>query len=249
MLERNSRIATLAASFVITVGATACGTGSTGGRHQNPPIPTVDQEDPPPPDRQGTIVTRDDGTCWLEFASDCGDNTPCRPPQPQQVDCPGALPQPDTAKTVTRRDDGTCWQEGEMPDFECPPPESGTTCNPPGIPQIEVVCPGSHLPKAGPGAVDVRLDGTCWQSGAIPKFTCPKSDGGIPVPCNPPPPELIQVQCEPPKPKLPDANYPATVEKLADGTCWEIEMRHDPPCPPGVLCNPPPPKRTQVNCD
>ena len=62
MDERVTRIAKLAASVVMTVGASAC--GSTPIAHHNPP--RINHHDPPPlPEPE--IRLRDDGTCWEYF--------------------------------------------------------------------------------------------------------------------------------------------------------------------------------------
>lgn len=76
------------------------GTGSnevgepTGGDTPKKPLPPVIVNPPPPQtlpdaptDAKGTVVTREDGTCWFQYVVDCPPKATCNPPPPKQVKC------------------------------------------------------------------------------------------------------------------------------------------------------------------
>lgn len=96
----------LAASFIVTVGISACSSA---------PPPTVDVPEPPPeppvmvnppapepvepepttpttlptPEANDKVVTKDDGSCWVYPEVDCPPPpVTCNPPPPRQVQCP-----------------------------------------------------------------------------------------------------------------------------------------------------------------
>lgn len=67
--------------------------------------------------------------------------------------------------------------------------------------------------------------------------------------CNPPRPETISVKCPTVDPNLPAAPADAVVQTRSDGTCFYLESPGwAKRCPPGMRCNPPPPKRHDVRC-
>jgi len=107
---------TLAASFLVTVGVSACG-----------PAPVPPPGNPPMPPPQ-----------TVEPTPDPPEPTEVEPPAPTDGegggDATGELPQPGPNDKVVTKKDGTCWV---LPEVDCPPPPA--TCNPP--PPMQVACP------------------------------------------------------------------------------------------------------------
>src|SRR5687767_8420161 len=104
----------LAASFIVVVAG--CG----GARHINPPPPNPPAPDPP------HVLVEPENTADPKWTD---------PPDPT-----AGLPDAPPDKSVTRRPDGTCFYYGDMPKFECPPPDEAT-CNPPPPVVHDVKCP------------------------------------------------------------------------------------------------------------
>jgi hypothetical protein len=107
----------LALSVVVTV-ALLPGCGNEPIRTANPPPPDNLHINPPP-----TPSASESSTPPKEVPPDGDTKTDgLRDPKPNEK--------------VERRADNTCWV---YPNIDCPPPESGMTCNPP--PPTQVKCP------------------------------------------------------------------------------------------------------------
>ncbi len=92
----------LAASFIVTVGVSACASAPPAVDVPEPTAPPPATVDPPPPEPvepepttlptpepNDEVVTKDDGTCWVYPDVDCPPPpATCNPPPPRQVQCP-----------------------------------------------------------------------------------------------------------------------------------------------------------------
>lgn len=118
----------LACSFVTVVAATTT-LAAASACHPPPPSPEYARN---PPGIEPTPETPEsDASVVVEQESpDPGSNSPSNTDQDPE------LPEAQPGQPVRRGTDGKCWV---AVDIQCPPPESGMTCNPP--PPMEVKCP------------------------------------------------------------------------------------------------------------
>ncbi len=159
-------------------------------------------------------------------------------------------PPPPQLSSLTQEADGTCTLYVPA---NCPPPEEGTTCNPP--PPLEQPCPQLESVHR----IERQPDGTCRSTGW---FECPDgwscSEGFTVDDC---PPQLGEAEsiernyvygcvivsgstrtqtadCPPQISTALSADY--RIEENGDGTCtaWYTGSSG---CPEGASCNPPPP--------
>ena len=170
------------AAFVVTVSAA---TSTTACKQE---LPSVN-----PPPRNPPLVTPSASGARTGASATAAPSalTVATDPstKPSNAQEKPALPQPKPGLLVTQTKDGLCWQTPPVPEVKCPPPEEGTTCNPPAPPAPQQVrcLPSFEEVRAGNKRVELerRANGICYAS-----YRCTGR-------CNPPAPR--RVMCPPKK--------------------------------------------------
>ena len=137
-------------------------------------------------------------------------------------------PPPPATATATVEVDGPTLPPLNPPPLEEPEEETPTNDELPDVPED---AEGRVLEK----------DGRCVWVETAQDDDCPEDAF-----CNPPPPRRFEVKC-PPKPKLPEAPAGVDIKKTPEGECYYVQY-YSTSCPQGARCNPPPPRRHDVQC-
>jgi len=188
----------LAASFVVTVGATAtatagCKKSTVEGPNQGSSV---------------SIFKRDDGTCHLSYNVQCPKDVMCNPPAPQQIDCPPDMRDAGDPATpeITRRPPGKenwlripskLWVGNDgcsfIPEGFCAPPKHPNAGQCTSRETLKVTCEGPDA--GGVQATTRKVDSFIYKDGTgqcrkVPATECKKSrfGDGCPIPDGEPTP-------------------------------------------------------------